>query len=74
MVVFGTNGMLINDRLARELVEIGVMGMGISIDSLDAGKHDAFRGIPGAWEAAVAGSKPASGTACNSRCISAPNP
>ena len=42
MVVFGTNGMLINDRLARELVEIGVMGMGISIDSLDAGKHDAF--------------------------------
>ncbi len=55
MVVFGTNGMLINDRMAKELVEIGVMGVGISIDSLDAAKHDAFRGLPGAWEGAVAG-------------------
>lgn len=35
MVVFGTNGMLIDDRMAKTLVEIGVMGMGISIDSLD---------------------------------------
>jgi len=55
MLVFGTNGMLINDRLAKELVEIGVMGMGISIDSLDPQKHDTFRGVPGAWEGAVAG-------------------
>ena len=31
------------------------MGVGISIDSLQAAKHDAFRGVPGAWEAAVAG-------------------
>ena len=28
MVVFGTNGMLIDDRFARELVDIGVMGTG----------------------------------------------
>ena len=55
MVVFGTNGMLINDRMAKELVEIGVMGVGISIDSLDADKHDQFRGLPGAWNGAVAG-------------------
>lgn len=55
MVVFGTNGMLINDQLAKTLVEIGVMGVGISIDSLEAVKHDAFRGVPGAWEAAIAG-------------------
>ena len=55
MVVFGTNGMLINDALARELVEIGVMGMCISIDSLNPVKHNTFRGVPGAWEAAVAG-------------------
>jgi radical SAM protein with 4Fe4S-binding SPASM domain len=55
MVVFGTNGMLIDDRMAKELVEIGVMGVGISIDSLDPQKHNAFRGVPGAWEAAVAG-------------------
>ena len=55
MVVFGTNGMLIDDRMAQALVEIGVMGVGISIDSLDPQKHNAFRGVPGAWEAAVAG-------------------
>lgn len=55
MVVFGTNGMLIDDRMAKQLVEIGVMGVGISIDSLDPHKHNAFRGVPGAWEAAVAG-------------------
>src|SRR5881396_2179785 len=55
MVVFGTNGMLINDRMAKELVEIGVMGVGISIDSLDPQKHDRFRGLPGAWAGAVAG-------------------
>jgi radical SAM protein with 4Fe4S-binding SPASM domain len=55
MVVFGTNGMLIDDQLAKELVTIGVMGVGISIDSLDPKKHNAFRGVPGAWEAAVAG-------------------
>lgn len=55
IVVFGTNGMLINDRMAKTLVEIGVMGVGISIDSLDKEKHDRFRGVPGAWEDAVAG-------------------
>jgi len=55
MVVFGTNGMLIDDRLAKKLVDIGVMGMGISIDSLDPQKHNTFRGVPRAWESAVAG-------------------
>ncbi|HEY6974558.1 MAG TPA: radical SAM protein, partial [Nitrospiraceae bacterium] len=40
MVVFGTNGMLINDKMAKTLVEIGVMGVGISIDSLDPAKHN----------------------------------
>jgi radical SAM protein with 4Fe4S-binding SPASM domain len=55
MVVFGTNGMLIDDPLARELAEIGVMGMGISIDSTDPAKHDAFRGLPGAWVRAIEG-------------------
>ena len=35
MVVFGTNGMLIDDAMAKRLVEIGVVGVGISIDSLD---------------------------------------
>ena len=41
--------------MAKTLVEIGVMGVGISIASLDPAKHNAFRGVPGAWESAVAG-------------------
>ena len=55
MVVFGTNGMLIDDPLAKELVGIGVMGMGISVDSIEPGKHNAFRGLPGAWERTMEG-------------------
>src|SRR6266705_1863862 len=43
MVVFGTNGMLIDDALAGELVEIGVMGMGISVDSVDPAKRDGLQ-------------------------------
>ena len=55
MVVFGTNGMLIDDRLAKELADIGVMGMGISVDSIEPDKHNAFRGLPGAWERTMEG-------------------
>ena len=73
MVVFGTNGMLINDRMAKELVEIGVMGVGISIDSLDAQKHDTFSGLAGSWEGASRGSKPASEMDCSFKCTSALN-
>lgn len=55
MVVLGTNGMLIDDAMAKDLVETGVMGVGISIDSLDPAKHNAFRGMPKAWEGALDG-------------------
>lgn len=53
--VFGTNGTLITLELAQQLKEAGVMGMGISLDSLDRGKHDPFRKYQGAWEQAVQG-------------------
>lgn len=53
--VFGTNGTLITPELAVKLKEAGAMGMGISLDSLDAEKHDKFRGMDGAWAAAVRG-------------------
>lgn len=53
--VFGTNGTLITSDTARRLKETGVMGMGISLDSLDSSKHDRLRKFPGAWEGAVQG-------------------
>ncbi len=54
-VVLGTTGTLITPQKARELKEHGVTAAGISIDSLDAAKHDAFRGVRGAWQRAVNG-------------------
>lgn len=55
MVVLGTNGILIDKPLASELARIGITGVGISLDSLDPKRHDAFRGLPGAWDAAMRG-------------------
>lgn len=54
-VVLGTNGTLIDGARARLLRESGVVAAGISLDSLDPARHDAFRGLPGAWRRAVAG-------------------
>ena len=49
------NGTLITDEVARKLKEAGACSMGISIDSLDAAKHDAFRGVAGAHADTLAG-------------------
>ena len=54
MPVIGTNGTLLNDRRAKRLKEAGVQGVGISVDSLDPGFHDDFRGLPGSWTRAMA--------------------
>jgi Predicted Fe-S oxidoreductases len=74
MVVFGTNGMLIDDRMAKDLVDIGVMGMGISIDSLDPQNTIAsvaclVRGKPHS-----PASRPASETGWPSKCTSVRSP
>lgn len=55
--VFGTNGTLITLDMAHKLKEAGAMGMGISLDSMDAKKHNEFRKFPNAWEGAVQGMK-----------------
>jgi len=50
--VLGTNGTLITVEAARKLKEAGVMGAGISLDSMDEQKHDALRRDQGAYRAA----------------------
>lgn len=55
--VFGTNGTLITLDMANKLKAAGAMGMGISLDSMDAKKHNEFRKFPNAWEGAVQGMK-----------------
>lgn len=52
-VVMGTNGVLVNDHVAAKMVDCGVKGVGISIDSVDPETHNAFRGGPDAWKYSV---------------------
>ncbi|MGA7306133.1 MAG: radical SAM protein [Rhodothermales bacterium] len=52
-VVMGTNGVLVNDHVADKMIECGVKGVGISIDSVNPEKHNSFRGGPNAWELSV---------------------
>ncbi|MBI4612343.1 MAG: radical SAM protein [Planctomycetes bacterium] len=54
-VVLGTNGTLLAPARATELARRGLSAVGISLDSLDRGRHDAFRGLAGAWDAARRG-------------------
>lgn len=53
--VFGSNGTLIKGDTAQKLKEIGTMGVGISLDSIDARKHDQLRRFEGAWQGAIDG-------------------
>lgn len=57
MVVAGSNGLLIDDAVARKLKQSGVSGISISLDSIDPDIHDSIRSCAGAWEKAVAAIK-----------------
>ena len=51
----GTNGTLVDDATARRLAECGVGRISVSLDFPSAEAHDEFRGLDGAFGAAVAG-------------------
>ena len=54
-VALATNGTQVSNDVARKIVESGVRRVSISLDGADATTHDAFRGIPGAFDAALRG-------------------
>lgn len=54
-VALATNGTLVTPEIARRVREAGIIRASISIDGADAETHDGFRGIPGAFEAALNG-------------------
>ena len=54
-VALATNGTLVTKDVARMIVDAGVRRVSISLDGADAATHYAFRGIPGAFDAAVHG-------------------
>lgn len=54
-VALATNGTLIDDEVALRIKESGVKRISISFDGIDAATHDVFRGLPGSFDAAIAG-------------------
>lgn len=52
--VISTNGTLITRQKARELKQIGLSYVGISLDGLEE-VHDHFRGVPGSFQKALKG-------------------
>lgn len=52
-VTVETNGLLVDDALAAKLAAAGVESVRVSLDSPSEEEHDRFRGVPGAWRAAV---------------------
>ena len=56
-VALATNGTLVTKQVAKRVVEAGIKRVSISLDGADSLTHDTFRGIPGAFDAAVYGMK-----------------
>lgn len=54
-VAMATNGTLIDERIAKKIVEAGVERVSISLDGADAKTHDEFRKLPGSFEKALHG-------------------
>ena len=54
-MVLGTNGTLLTKQRVKSLKAAGLMGAGISIDSLNPAFHDLFRGQVGSWQQAMKG-------------------
>jgi AdoMet-dependent heme synthase len=57
MVVMGSNGLLIDDTVARQLKQSGVSGISLGLDSIDAKIHDDVRSCNGAWKRTVSAIK-----------------
>ena len=54
-MVMATNGTLVDDETAIKIREAGIRRVSISLDGIDAQRHDAFRQVPGAFEGALSG-------------------
>lgn len=54
-MVVGTNGMMLTEKRVQTLKEAGLLGAGISVDSLNPAHHDSFRGKPGCWHKTMSG-------------------
>ncbi len=53
--VIATNGVLVDDSVAKQLARVGIPRASISIDGATAREHDEFRKIPGSLDASLKG-------------------
>lgn len=54
-MVLATNGTLVTETVAGNLIRAGIKRVSVSIDGPEAESHDAFRGVPSAFAGAMAG-------------------
>ena len=54
-MVMATNGTLVDDAAAAKIRDAGIRRVSVSLDGIDAARHDAFRQVPGAFEGALTG-------------------
>lgn len=54
-VALASNGTLVDEGLARRIVETGIQRVSVSLDGADARTHDQFRGQTGSFDAALRG-------------------
>ena len=56
-VVLGTNGTLITEEMAEQLLASGISRVAISLDGCDNSVHDGLRQVKGSFDAAVEGTR-----------------
>ncbi|MCL5046228.1 MAG: heme b synthase [Actinobacteria bacterium] len=54
-VAMATNATLVDEEIAKKIVEAGIQRVSISIDGSNAKTHDSFRGLPGSFDLALEG-------------------
>lgn len=54
-VAMASNGVLIDRATARDIAAAGIKRVSVSLDGAEAATHDAFRGLPGSFNAALRG-------------------
>ena len=56
-VALATNGTLVDEAMAKKIVDSGVSRVAISLDGADAATHDEFRKLKGSFDLAIKGFK-----------------
>ncbi len=54
-VALATNGTLVDDAIAKKIVDTGIQRVSVSLDGSNAKTHDEFRGLTGSFDATLRG-------------------